>query len=289
MGEIQEDLSACPTFSSYSSDRLADIAARVTDEFKRQSDLTQENLSVLREDDDDDGGEDDFEFSLVRDSDDEPEVFYDGQTRPIFPIFDRHLLGNDGDTDAKQSSSDAVETEIRIPLRSLFIQDREECEPPSSSSSSEADEMDRIPPGSYCVWRPKIVESSPSWGKKKSHSTGSESKRWKLLDLLRRSNSDGKDGFVFLTPRHNRETTKIDKAQHPKAKQTSAAAAQAAKAGKKSKAKGGVASPSAHEAFYVRNRAIKQGDKKKSYLPYRRDLVGFFANVNAVGRTFPTF
>lgn len=285
MGEIQEDLSACPTFSSYSSDRLADIAARVTDEY-----LTRENLSVLPEDDDDDDGEDDFEFSLVRDTDDDSEVFYDGQTPPIFPVFNRRLSGNDGDTDAKPYSSDAVQTEIRIPLRSLFNQDREECEHPSSSSSSEADELERIPPGTYCVWRPKKVESSPSWCKKKSNSTGSGSKRWKLLDLLRRSNSDGKDSYVFLTPRHNGETTKIDKTQRPKpkAKQTSAAAsasAQVVKAEEKSKAK--AASPSAHEAFYVRNRAIKQGDKRKSYLPYRQDLVGFFANVNAVGRTFP--
>jgi hypothetical protein len=46
---------------------------------------------------------------------------------------------------------------------------------------------------------------------------------------------------------------------------------------------------SAHELFYVQNRAWKEGEKRKSYLPYRQDLVGFFANVNAYGKTFPPF
>ena len=35
---------------------------------------------------------------------------------------------------------------------------------------------------------------------KKSSPTGSTSKQWRFRDLLRRSNSDDKDSFVFLTP-----------------------------------------------------------------------------------------
>ncbi|KAL3526060.1 hypothetical protein ACH5RR_014432 [Cinchona calisaya] len=272
MGEIHEDLFVCPSFSSYSSDGLAEVAARITDEF------TQENLSV--QDD-----EDDFEFSFLRD-DRDPDVFFDGRIRPIFPIFNRQLLAaNDGEFDKKTSSSDVIENKVRIPLKNLFITDREEREPPSSSSS-EADDMESIPPGTYCVWRPKKVESSLSenWCKKKSNSTGSASKRWKFLDLIRRSNSEGKDKYVFLTPKHGEATKSDQKNQHPKTKQTSG---EIVKVERKWKAKG--VPPSAHEALYVRNRAIKQVDKKKSYLPYRQDLVGFFANASALSRTFPPF
>ncbi|KAL3526417.1 hypothetical protein ACH5RR_011073 [Cinchona calisaya] len=258
--ETQEELSLCPTFNSYSSDGLAEIAARVTDEVNRDSEFAEQNLAVLREDDDD------FEFSLVVD---DSEVSLDGQIRPVFPIFNRDLLVND----SKESTSEVVESEIGIPLKKLFIQDgEEEGQPPSSSSSSEADELESIPPGTYCVWRPKKVES-PANRCKKSNSTGSASKRWKFLDLLRRSNSDGKDSYVFLTPKHV-EPNKSEKHESSKAKQPSGGVVKAVS--KLKEAKGVPPLPSsAHEAFYVRNRAMKQGDKKKSYLPYRQDVVGF--------------
>ncbi|RAL40910.1 hypothetical protein DM860_008608 [Cuscuta australis] len=50
---------------------------------------------------------------------------------------------------------------------------------------------------------------------------------------------------------------------------------------KKKKKKSAAAAPpmAAHEAFYLRSKAAKEGEKRKSYLPYRRELVGFFANV----------
>ncbi|KAH7845618.1 hypothetical protein Vadar_004103 [Vaccinium darrowii] len=255
-----EALSFCPSFNSYSSDRLAQIAADVTDNKSHTS------------------SSDDFEFAFVRGGNLETtpdEISHDGyEFRQIFPVFNRDivLFGDDrdrGDDDAKT---------ILLPLKELF--DVEERDPPSSSSSSEVDELDRIPEGTYCVWRPKKTEesASPSWCKK-SNSTGSASKRWKLRDLLlhRRSNSDGKDSFVFLTPKNNRDTKEVESSKG------------------KAKAKGGggeKSSPtSAHEVFYVRNRASKEVDKRKSYLPYRKDLVGFFASINGVGarKTFPPF
>lgn len=53
----------------------------------------------------------------------------------------------------------------------------------------------------------------------------------------------------------------------------------------------GKAMVAAHEAFYGRHdRILKQGNyKRRSFLPYRQDLFGFFANVNSMGRTFPPF
>ncbi|WKA05771.1 hypothetical protein VitviT2T_023716 [Vitis vinifera] len=67
--------------------------------------------------------------------------------------------------------------------------------------TSKADELEGVPPGTYCVWKPKAAESPPGRCRK-NNSTGS-SKRWKFYDFLHWSNNDGKDTFVFLTPRSN--------------------------------------------------------------------------------------
>ncbi|CAA2933479.1 uncharacterized protein LOC111400836 [Olea europaea var. sylvestris] len=249
MNSGQEDIGICPSFNCYSADGLAEIAVQVSKENSNEDD-------------------EDFEFSLVSES---KEVLTgNSEIKSIFPIFNRDLLVNNDEKILEPS--DQVES-IKVPLSKLFIEDRgeEEREIPSSSSS-EADELESVPAGTYCVWRPKATEPSPSRCRK-SKSTGSRSRRWKLRDLMRRSNSDGKDSFVFLTPKHREEK--------PEKIETS----------KKSKAKGAVlggppGSSSAHEAHYIRNRAIKEENKKKSYLPYRRDLVGFFANVNVLGRSF---
>ncbi|CAI9111207.1 OLC1v1011378C1 [Oldenlandia corymbosa var. corymbosa] len=292
--ETQDELSMCPTFNSYSSDRLADIAARVTGEF--------DNLSVLREEkDDDDCGDDEFEFSLLRDG---SEIFYDGQFGPVFPVFNRDLADGFGDGRLGTECGDGavVETEIGVPLRKLFVQERREEEEqgnnPPSSSSSEADEMEGVPTGTYCVWRPKKFEPSPASLGKKSNSagSGSGSKRWKFLNLLRRSNSEGKDTYVFFTPK-NREV------KSGSGRDESHRSGEIVKSGQKQKPRTSTElpwnSPSnhsqsplrspAHEAFYLHNRAIKQGEKKKSYLPYKKDLVGFFANVNGLSRTLSPF
>jgi hypothetical protein len=250
------DLSFCPSFNAYSDDRLLQIADKVT---------AEESNELENEDDD-------FEFSSVN------EVAH-SQFRPVFPVFNRDvLLENNLDREIKQEEKE----EIKIPLRKLFLEDREIV----SSSSSEADELEDVAPGTYCVWRPKQVEveSSPSRCDK-SRSTGSISKRWKFRDLLRRSNSDGKDSFVFLTPKskevnvgNQKERRKSIDVGKLKVASTSSSS-----------------SSSAHEAFYVRNRAIKEGDKRRSYLPYKQELVGFFANVNGLtalgpsGKTFPPF
>ncbi|PIN01392.1 hypothetical protein CDL12_26103 [Handroanthus impetiginosus] len=270
MDDFQEDVNVCPSFNSYSSNRLAEIAVRVAVE--KSSD------AAVHEGD---GGDEDFEFSLVRDDKEvlAEDFFYDGQIGPIYPVFNRDLLlNNDGDL-SKSGEKEHTESIIAIPLSKLFIEEDQERDYPPSCSSSEADELDNIPAGTYCVWRPKMAESPMPSQCKKSKSTGSTSKRWKFRDLMRRSNSDGKDSFVFLTPKHRDEKSEklIQAPKKSKGKGVPAASG------------GATGSASAHEAFYVRNRAMKEGDKRKSYLPYRLDLVGFFANVNGLRRGFPHF
>ncbi|KAL0431658.1 UNVERIFIED_CONTAM: hypothetical protein Sradi_0791800 [Sesamum radiatum] len=194
MDKSEEDVYICPSFNSYSSDRLAEIAVRVAVE-KSEEDTG----------DDDDG---DFEFALVREDKEvsAAEFLYGGQIGRIFPVFNRDLLiDKDGDQLSTISEEKILDPSIAIPLSKLFIEEDQERDSPASCSSSEADELENIPAGTYCVWRPKMAESPMPSQCKKSKSTGSASKRWKFRDLLRRSNSDGKDSFVFLTPKRREE------------------------------------------------------------------------------------
>ncbi|KAJ8531073.1 hypothetical protein K7X08_025804 [Anisodus acutangulus] len=264
MQEVAEDGYMCPSFNNFGY--LAEIAAKISDEFQKE-----ENDSF--------NGDEDFEFSLVSENPDTStvEFIYNGQTKfqSIFPVFNRDLLLI-ADEDSKKVN-DEFDSSIRIPLKNLFLEERESTT--TSSASSEADKLETISPGTYCVWKPKVCEPSP--GKcKKSKSTGSVSKRWpRIRDLLRRSSSDGKDdSFVFLTSKKaiQNETGKgKDSGKVVKA------------AGKLKQMKGEKGSPTAaaaeavdHQAlYYVRNRTGKEVDKnrRKSYLPYRQDLIGFFA------------
>lgn len=279
----RRELSQSLSFNSYSNKNLAEIADRVVEEFSAENG-TEENpfvevngslISCVEKDQEEEEGrneedDDEFEFSFVKESEISPvaadEIFHNGQIRPIYPLFNRDLLLNNDDfMNGSSSKSNGMVEEvvsarpksIRLPLRKLFLQE-EEREGNSSCSSSEADDLEGIPEGTYCVWRPKPDEKC-----KKSNSTGS-SKRWKFRDLLYRSNSDGKDTFVFLTPSLKKKENKAEKAPTPPTTTTT-----------KSK---GELEPAMH---YVKNGG---GEKRKTYLPYRQDLVGFFANMNATNR-----
>lgn len=269
MQEQSSELSVCPSFDSYSSDKLVDTAAKVCREFGNLGLETSEEFH----------GNDDFEFVSIFNAGDRVSV--NGQVGQVFPVFNRNVLLG-GDLDRKPEDDHEDEESV--------------AGKPSSSSSSEADELERVPPGTYCVWTPKrSVPESPGQCKK-SKSTGSSSKRWRLRDLLRRCNSDGKDSFVFLTPLSGSKKVeeKVAEKLNNKEKESSSSGAdhKAVKkiAGGKVKAKGTTEKvATAHEVFYVRNRKLKEEDKRRSYLPYRQGLVGFFANVNAMGRSFPPF
>ncbi|XP_020217808.1 uncharacterized protein LOC109801205 [Cajanus cajan] len=133
----------------------------------------------------------------------------------------------------------------------VFVEHQDDA--PSPSATEPAAE------GPYCEWTPKSAV--------KSNSTGF-SKLWRFRDVKLRSSSDGKDAFVFLS---NAPGAKAEKARNVVVK-------------KVEMRKGKTALSSAHEKHYVMNRARKESDKRKSYLPYRQDLFGFFANSNGLSR-----
>ncbi|KAG5027794.1 hypothetical protein HKD37_05G011910 [Glycine soja] len=258
---VMESL-VCPSFSAYSSNTLDDIADQVT----RNDDVRFEENDT------------DFEFVAFREVADG--VFVDDNATPAFPIFDRDLATataeDGGEVKRRVSGEEDDVVAIQITLGKLLMDDSS----PSCSSSEVEDELENVPPGTYCVWTPRKAPPVPASPCRKSKSTGSSlSKRWKLLDLLRRSNSEGKESVVFLTPSSVNSAKKGTKSE----------------TGKKSLASSGggekriaaVPAVSAHEALYVRNREMRREVKRRSYLPYRQDLVGFCVNLNPMGKAFP--
>ncbi|XP_077210814.1 uncharacterized protein LOC143846265 [Tasmannia lanceolata] len=265
------NLTICPTFSRYSSERFGEIA----DEIIRKEEKSSAEPHDEAESSSNSNNED-FEFALVsRDPVTFPisadDIFSNGQIRPIFPVFNQDLSISDRTSGDENPPEKKNQKSIRIDLRKLLIEDRDNPSS-SSSSNSESKELAGIPSGSYCVWTPRSVPTSPDRCKK-SNSTGS-SKRWKFRDLLHRSSSEGKETFVFL---------KDDRSEIMKGKKNSGEV----KVAGKGTARG--EKMSAHEMHYVRNRAIKEADRRRSFLPYKKDIVGFFANVNGLGKSFHPF
>ncbi|KAI3699804.1 hypothetical protein L2E82_44352 [Cichorium intybus] len=242
-----------PSFSFYSSDTSTSMAATKV--------IREEQAARFHETGDVDEG--DFEFSLDFSEEEISANEIDSRGWTVFPVFNRDLLVKDEvkTMDDEIHASDSIIN----PLRKLFIDEREES---TSCSSSEADELETVPSGTYCVWRPKADGgSSPDLTKiKKSSSTGSGSKRWRIRYLLRRSNSEGKDPMVLLTPK------KVDS---PKQKRNSSEV---------SKVAGRLKSQTPLH-FYMQTRAENEAGKKKSFLPYRQ--VGLFTNVSGMAKMLP--
>ncbi|KAK9080499.1 hypothetical protein SSX86_000257 [Deinandra increscens subsp. villosa] len=195
-----------PSFTGNSSNNLADIAARVIQELHTENGHTDDFYNFS-----DDGdrvydyspaagnpteklneSDDEFEFDIVCRN---PNSVTADEIVPRYPLFDRSLL----DDDKSYPNNSAPEKVHRNPLGKLFREERGE---PASCSSSEADNLDGITPGTYCIWKPKVESPEKCT---KSNSTGNSSRRWRFRSLLRRTNSDshmaaGKDaGFSPVT------------------------------------------------------------------------------------------
>ncbi|CAL5349100.1 unnamed protein product [Camellia sinensis] len=230
--------------------------------------LLIENLSTIEEDycsyeddDDDDDDDDDFEFLCVcKDPTSTDEIFYNSQIRLVFPIFGKGLLFFDVENCKGEvnSSKPPTPSSIWIP------EDRD----PPLCSSSEADELNGVPTGTYCIWKLKSDTSAVAVlleRCKKSSSTGS-SKRWKFRDLLYQSNSDDKDTFIFLAS----SNANLKKNNNKKASERATKVKFTGKV-KPMVARGGVT-------------VAQEGDRSRLLMPYRQDLLGFFANVNRLSR-----
>ncbi|KAJ6431158.1 hypothetical protein OIU84_018616 [Salix udensis] len=157
----------------------------------------------------------------------------------------------------------------------MFVEERSEADGPS------------------CVWTRGSKALPDQQMCKKSNSTGS-SKLRRFREFVLRSNSDGKDAFVFLnhkdsTSKHLQETAAAAATSETIGHKKTTAKKEVVVEKRKEQSSKRVSSSSAHELHYLRNRAIKDGEKQKSYLPYRQDIFGFFTNVNDLSKNIHPF
>ncbi|KAF6157386.1 hypothetical protein GIB67_004324 [Kingdonia uniflora] len=233
-------------------------------------DYTDEDEEEEEEDDDD------FEFSCACDDHEvitltADEIFSNGQIRPIYPIFNRDL-----EDDSFVSSNTSSPT--RFPIDKFFNDERLS----TTSSNSTA------PAQTYCILKPRTdLLASPEIGKK-STSTGT-SKRWRLRDLIHRSNSDSKETLVFLARSNTCSKSKKMREEAAKNKKQVPKVPKVPKEIKYSNEKTKTVEKSAHEKHYVKNREMKEGQRRRSYLPYKTQLFGFVASVNGLSKNLNPF
>ncbi|KAK3017101.1 hypothetical protein RJ639_006951 [Escallonia herrerae] len=255
---------------SSTDDKLGEVAAELSDDLSKRLKLIpaegdengepELNGDVPEESEEEDDDEDD-DFSFVFNGPDSSpisaeDVFSNGEIRPIFPLFNRDLLFAGSDDELPEAR-----LPLRPPVNKVFI----EAAPHPSSSSS-----DGVAAGPYCAWAKKPEMS------KKSNSTGF-SKLWRFKDHFNRSHSDGSDAFVFLNNSMAAPEKSPDKNLAGEEKKVAGEVKASAKPKGKKAGKGKTASLTPHEV-YLRTRG--SDDRRRSYLPYRPELVGFFTNVN---------
>ncbi|XP_050375324.1 uncharacterized protein LOC126792870 [Argentina anserina] len=271
-------------YSQLSANFAAAVKVSDKPEMEAENNVDAIQADEIEEDEDEEEEEEEFSFFCTN-PDGSPisadDVFQDGQIRPVYPIFNRDLLFTDAYDGNSSKHVYSSSSSLRPPLKKLFFEDRDA----PSSSASESDELEALPEGSYCEWSKNAKEVSPELKNNKSNSTGF-SKLWRIRDLVPRSNSDGKDAFVFLNP--NSASLKQNKDAGKAAKSVKAVEKAPVK-DKGQKGKKAETVSSAHEKHYVMNRAKKEGDKRRSYLPYRPGVVGFFTNVNGLSRNVHPF
>ncbi|KAL5228228.1 hypothetical protein ABZP36_016493 [Zizania latifolia] len=207
---------------------------------------------------------------------------------PVYPVFGRPLS-----TPPLQAQVGVVEEEepetatVRVPLGRLLLEEREfrarqreseraapvQQQQPDEEVGGGDSELEGVLPESYCLWAPG--QSTPASPRlcRKSGSTGSVL-RWRRISerLVRRSQSDGKEKFVFLSaagpPAPVPQPPKVPKEDVPAA---------------------GSKGDGRHGWSYYRKGSSGSGGRRRSYLPYKQELVGLFANVSGFRRSYHPF
>ncbi|KAL6505541.1 hypothetical protein OROHE_022920 [Orobanche hederae] len=245
-------------------------------ELSQEGNLQDDDLAGDDCEEEEQGGEDDFSFNcgeLSTSPVSAEDAFLNGQIKPFYPLFARNLAFSGGDSNARHEN---------LPVRNIFVETSGDDNCTDQAMASNGPGNDEIV-GPYCEWSSrKAVEASQDQACKKSNSTGF-SKIWRFKEFVGRCNSDGRDAFVFLNngghapappPLSNLATAK-DKNEKTESN-TGKIKKEVNKSGKSTK----TASLSAHEV-YLRSKVKEvEEERRRSYLPYRPELMGFFTNVN---------
>ncbi|KAK1420005.1 hypothetical protein QVD17_29502 [Tagetes erecta] len=255
-----------------------DLQAPVNDEdHKNCSNEEDEHDEDEHHDDDNDDDDDDFTFMLIGNGDGtnyDDEVFEDGKIRPVFPLFDQKLL-----LTGEYEIEELDRLPILPPVDKIFVESPRGF--PASTSSEVHNENEDEVAGPYCDWSKDSATATEM--SKKSNSTGF-SKLWRLKEKVGRSNSDGRDAFVFLksaeklsrtttpTTATTTTTTGTGEGTYLKVK-VGEGTARVVKKGKKK-------AVSAHEVYLRSRGGMAEEERRRSYLPYRPELMGLFTNVN---------
>lgn len=245
--------------------------------------------------DSDSDGEFEFEFPFVSRASPAgtaalaDELFADGRIRPFYPVF-----GRGAGTGQAPAAPAAPRT--KGPLGRLFLEESRarssstsSTVSTSSSSSAATDDdgcLEGAPPESYCLWTPGSSASASASPRppRKSSSTGSMA-RWRRISelVVGRSHSDGKEKFLFLPTPPPKVADRGDKPK-PKPKPNPTG-------GKKASAAAGVDTvTTTHRIAYgAKGSGVTGagGAPRRTFLPYREELVGFFGNVNGLSRSHP--
>ncbi|KAL5203500.1 hypothetical protein ABZP36_014452 [Zizania latifolia] len=179
-------------------------------------------------------------------------VFFDGRIGVVYPVFGRPR------SPPLQEEGPETAT-VRVPLGQLLLEARAS----SPSGQNDDGDLDGVPAETYCLWSPGSSPAAVSPVRcQKSGSTGSVL-RWRQR-LIGRSHSDGKEKFVFLNSSSDRKGTRGDGGGH--------GWSYYGRGGGTGGATGG-----------------NDGGRRSSFLPYKRDLVGLFANAGAFRRSYHPF
>ncbi|KAF8726735.1 hypothetical protein HU200_019205 [Digitaria exilis] len=191
-----------------------------------------------------------------------------GRLAPLYyPVFGRPR-SPPSVQDEEEEEGDLGTATVMAPLAQLLMEERGAPLPSEKLAEDDNDDggLDGVPAETYCLWSPGASpaagsrSSSPSPARcRKSGSTGSVL-RWRQR-VMGRSHSDGKEKFVFL-------------------KESSA-----------ERSSGGAGG--GHGWMIGSDRSGKGGggggDRMSTFLPYKQDLVGFFANAGAFRRSYLPF
>lgn len=268
------------------SDRDEDLQQSVdliTSDLNRKLDLESNHDSTPQllpdsdvhegfEHEDEEDNDDDFTFMYIGDKD-SPKVFEDGQIWPVFPLFDQNLL---------LGGEYEVEEIDRLPVHptvdKIFIESPRGRNPPSTES-----ENDDSAAGPFCVWSKESGTTGTAELSKKSNSTGF-SKLWRIREKVGRSNSDGRDAFVFLKSSDRTSTTTTSSSSSASSSSSVKPATGAGSVnatGEKPrvvKAKKPTVSPL--EAYLRSKERQTEEERRRTHLPYRPKHTGFFTNVH---------
>jgi hypothetical protein len=227
---------------------------------------------------DDEDSDSEFEFPFVSRDAATDGLFAGGHIRAFYPVFGRVL---------DDTLPEAAEPP-RAPLGRLFqLEQARTSSVASTSSSASTDataggELDGASPDSYCLWKPGSSQaSSPSRPPRKSGSTGSVA-RWRRIGelVVGRSHSDGREKFVFLSaplsPARDHASSSPSKAkkQQQRTRVSKATEVDTVAAGRRTSFGGGGAS-----------KGSDSPGARRTFLPYRQELVGLFANVHGLSRS----